>query len=161
MMLQWTMEHSVYVAELDDQHREIFEAINSLYEALTLPALSREILDRTEFLESAVSGHFAHEERLMHASRYEAFAWHRQQHRNALRRVRRFVRRIRQGDAQAGCELVDSLSSWLHGHTRLTDRMLGAFLRNYERSMFKVTFRAGTRPREACSWTMTNGKPLS
>jgi hemerythrin len=160
-MLQWTIEHSVYVAELDDQHKVVFEAIHDLYESLTQRAPWREILDRTGFLESCVSGHFAHEERLMRASRYEAFEWHKQQHRNALRRVRQFVRRIGQGDAQAGSELVDSLSSWLHDHTRLTDRMLGAFLRNRERSMFKVTFRAGTRPLQACSWTMTNGKPLS
>jgi hemerythrin len=154
------MDHSVFVAEIDDQHKEIFQAIDGLQEALSLPAPPPEIRRRTESLMASLRGHFAHEESLMHAARYGSFEWHKQQHRNALRRVRQFVRKIEEGDSRAPFDLVEHLSSWLHDHTRLTDRMLGAFLRGHERSMATVTFRAGTRPLNACNWKMSNGEPL-
>jgi hypothetical protein len=35
--------------------------------------------------------------------------------------------------------------------------MMGAFLRNHQRSMFKLTFRAGTKPVDACDWVRANG----
>jgi hemerythrin len=154
--LKWTIDHCVFVAEIDDQHKEIFEAIHRLQAAFG----STEIDGRIESLTSSITGHFAHEERLMHAARYSAYDWHKRQHHTALRRVRQFVRRIEIGDAAAGCELVEYLTSWLHDHTRLADRMLGSFLRNHERSMFKVTFRAGTTPIDSRAWDTSNGEKL-
>ena len=35
--------------------------------------------------------------------------------------------------------------------------MMGAFLRNQQRCMWKLTFRAGTKPLDACVWIGTNG----
>ena len=96
----------------------------------------------------------------MRAVRYGSFHWHKQQHNNARKRVRQFVRKIDEGHATAGPELVEYLTKWLHDHTRLTDMMLGAFLRNHERSMFRLTFRAGTKPMNACTWTTARGENL-
>lgn len=158
--LKWTIEHSVFVAEIDDQHKEIFEALRRLQSALRNTVELPEIRRLTEALTANLTGHFAHEERLMRAARYGSFNWHKLQHNNARKRVRQFVRRIEAADPNAGLELVEYLTSWLHDHTRLTDRMLGAFLRNHERSMFRLTFRAGTKPMNACTWTTARGESL-
>ena len=93
----------------------------------------------------------------MRAARYGSLRWHKLQHDTASKRVSQFVLRIEQGDATAGFELVEYLTSWLHNHTRLADRMMGAFLRNQQRCMWKVTFRAGTKPMDACAWLRANG----
>ena len=93
----------------------------------------------------------------MRASRYGSMRWHKQQHDNASRRVGQFVLQIEQGDAEAGLALVDYLTSWLRDHTRLADRMMGAFLRNHQR-IAKLTFRAGTKPMEACDWVDSRGE---
>jgi hypothetical protein len=53
-------------------------------------------------------------------------------------------------------ELVDYLTSWLNDHTCVADRMMGAFLRNQRRCV-KLTFRAGTKPMDACAWVDVNG----
>ena len=71
--------------------------------------------------------------------------------------MEQFILRIEQGEAKAGLELVDYLTSWLGYHTRLADRMMGAFLRNQERCMWKVTFQAGTKPIDACDCVDANG----
>ncbi len=69
-----------------------------------------------------------------------------------------FMERIEAGETDAGSALVDYLTGWLHDHTRLADMMLGAFLRNHRRGLCKVTFRAGTKPIEACEWVDSNGE---
>ena len=97
----------------------------------------------------------------MRAARYSSLRWHKSAHDHARRRVRQVVERIEQGDSAAGEELVEYLTSWLHDHTRLADRMLGAFLRNHQRFMCKVTFRAGTRPMNSCSWVTINGETFN
>ena len=43
----------------------------------------------------------------------------------------RFALRIDGGKTKAGFELIEYLTEWLNSHTRLSDRMMAAFLRNH------------------------------
>ena len=153
--LKWSISHAVFVSEIDDEHKEIFEALSNVQEVLGSGA--SEIRIPMQRLVTAMVEHFAHEERLMRAARYDGMRWHKKQHGNARRRVEHFIRRIERGDPEAGPALVEYLSSWLRDHTRLSDQMLGACLRNHERGLCKMTFRAGTKPMDACNWTDVNG----
>jgi hypothetical protein len=94
----------------------------------------------------------------MRAARYPSLPWHKRQHHGARRRTVAFIQRIETGDSEAGSALADYLSSWLRDHTRLADRMMGAFLRNQRRGLWKLTFQAGTRPADACDWVAANGR---
>jgi len=154
--LKWSTSHAVFVTEIDDEHKEIFRAVADLQEALSGTDAPHDMHQLTQRLCESIEGHFAHEERLMRAARYGSVRWHKQQHDNARIRVGKFVARIRQGDAAAGIELVEHLTSWLRDHTRLADRMMGAFLRNQRRCV-KLTFRAGTKPVDAGDWIDTKG----
>jgi hemerythrin len=156
--LQWSTSDAVFVAEIDDEHREIFEALSKVQVALSGPTPAAEIGKLTWTLTDRIENHFAHEERLMRASRYYSFRWHKQRHDGARKRVGQFVGRIERGDMEAGVALVEYLTSWLHEHTRLADMMLGAFLRNHERGLCKITFRAGTKPMDACAWVDSRGE---
>jgi hemerythrin len=147
----------VFVTEIDDEHKEIFAALSELKAEAAAggsPAVSKLV----QRLISSVAEHFAHEERLMRAARYTSIRWHKSSHDHALRRVRQFAERMEQGDSAAVPGLVEYLTAWLHDHTRLADRMLGAFLRNHQRFMCKLTFSAGTRPKDSCSWVTINGE---
>jgi hemerythrin len=154
--LKWSTSHAVFVTEVDDEHREIFEAVSKLQKALSISGPFPEIHKLTQNLIACIVEHFAHEERLMRAARYGSMGWHKQQHDNACRRGRQFVARIERGDIDAGIELVGYLTSWLRDHTRLADRMMGAFLRNQQRCV-KLTCRAGTKPADACDWVDSKG----
>ena len=154
--LKWRTSHAVFVTEIDDEHKEIFEMVSNLQKALSGSGPSLEIRKLTQRLTACIVGHFAHEERLMRAARYDSMDWHKQQHTAARRRVGQFVLQIEQGDPKAGVALVEYLTSWLRDHTRLADRMMGAFLRNHRR-ICKLTFRAGTIPLDSCAWVDANG----
>ena len=153
--LKWSTSNAVFVTAIDDEHKEIFEAVSNLQKALASAGPLSEIPNLTQRLVSCVTEHFAHEERLMRAARYGSLGWHKTAHDHARKRVAQVVLRIEQAEAAAGLELVEYLTSWLHDHTRLADRMLGAFLRNHQRCT--LTFRAGTKPMNACSWVTANG----
>ena len=154
--LKWRTSHAVFVTEIDDEHKEIFEMVSNLQKALSGSGPSLEIRKLTQRLTACIVGHFAHEERLMQAARYGSINWHKQQHDAASSRVGQFVLGIEQGDHKAGVALVEYLTSWLRDHTRLADRMMGAFLRNHRR-ICKLTFRAGTKPMDSCAWVDADG----
>jgi len=148
------MSHAMFVPDLDDEHKEIFAALAGLQTAL---AGGGDVHPCAAHLTDCIVDHFAHEERLMRAARYGSLKWHKQQHFAARRRVVEFLGRLEQGDAAAGTQLVEFLSDWLRGHTRVADRMLGAFLRNQLRAMWKLTYQAGTKAADACEWIDSRG----
>lgn len=119
--------YAVFISEIDAEHRTLFRLVEELRTARRT---------RGEVLQSLVShmqAHFAHEERLMRASRYDALEWHKQQHDGARRQAKRFVKRIEQGDRKAAAEMLEYLAGWLESHVPVTDRMMAAYLRNFER----------------------------
>ena len=156
--LKWTAVHSVFLTEIDDDHKEIVAALWA-FNGLLAGGPAAELRPATERLITCISEHFAHEERLMRAARYSSMRWHKGQHDNARTRVAGFVPRIEHGDMQAGHALVKFVISWLHNHTRLADQMMAAFLRNHRRAC-KLTFLASTKPVDACVWTDSHGNRL-
>ena len=124
--------YTIFISEIDAEHRMLFRLVDELQTALE----SRSRHGRSELLQALLThaqAHFAHEERLMRASRYDAFAWHKHQHDGARRHVKRLVKRIEEGDREAGAELLEYLAGWLNSHVTVTDRMMAAYLRNFER----------------------------
>ena len=152
---QWTASDAVFVTEIDDEHKEIFAAVSAL-EAALADGPEAGIAEATERLVISIIEHFAHEERLMRAARYESLRWHKQLHQNARRRVAQVVPEIEEGDHEAGRALVEYLKTWLQDHAHVADRMMCAFLRNQRRCM-RMTFQAGTKAANACEWVDTRG----
>ena len=142
--LKWNSSHAVFVTEIDDDHKEIFDAVARLRAALPEGVSKGNVNDLTQPLALRIEDHFAHEERLMRAARYGLYSWHKRCHDAARYRVTRLIKRAALGDEQACPALVRYLTKWLHNHTRLPDRMLGAFLRN-KRRVGKMVFTASTK----------------
>lgn len=156
--LKWSTSEAVWIAEIDDEHKAIFEAVTGLQKLLSAAGPTSEIRNAFESLTSSIVGHFGHEERLMRASRYPSLRWHKQLHDAACRKVRQYAPAVEQGDRAAGLAVVEYLASWLRDHTRVADRMMASHLRNERRCVAKVTFRAGTKPADACTWVDATGK---
>ena len=155
-LLKWTSSHAVFVEEIDDDHKEIFAVVGEIQTVLSGDRPPDTLKELTRRLAVRIEDHFAHEERLMRAARYGLLSWHKRCHDAARQRVSRFIRRMDRGDAGAGPALVGYLTAWLWNHTRLPDRMLGAFLRN-ERLAAQIVFTAGTKAPDACTWVDSRG----
>src|SRR5215472_2586390 len=121
--LTWSTSEAVWIDEIDDQHKEIFEGVGRFQKSLSASAPRAEIHQALEALTTSITEHFAHEERLMRAARYPSLRWHKKLHDGASRKVAEFVAQIEDGRRNAGHELVEYLSWWLRRHTRIADRM--------------------------------------
>jgi hemerythrin-like metal-binding protein len=132
-LFKWSNAYSVYLPEIDAEHREIYRLGNELHKALLAGAAREQLKPVLANLLEAEEQHFRHEERLMRAMRYEALAWHKRQHDAARKKSRELVKRIESGDTAAAGELLQYLSDWLGDHISVPDRMMGAYLRNYLR----------------------------
>lgn len=155
--LKWSSSHAVFVAEIDDEHKDIFEAAAQFQAALSDGAPKAHVSHLVECLAARIEDHFAHEERLMRASHYESSAWHRRSHDGARERVAQFIQRFEQQDQEAGPQLLEYLKQWLDQHTGVADRMLGAFLRNQRRTG-KIVFTLSTRASDTCKWVNSRGE---
>ena len=130
----WSPENEVFIAQIDAEHRDLFQIAEGLERALEIHAPPAEIREHLQALAAHAEEHFSHEEWLMQSVRYPSFGWHRGQHDTARRRLKLFMPLVEEGNAEAGEAFLEFLSAWLQDHTSLTDRMMAAFVRNYERA---------------------------
>jgi hemerythrin len=131
MALLWTRELSVGIAEIDEQHRELFRRVDALQDAVGVGASRERAAEALAFLEVYVVRHFRDEEALMIASRYAGLPEQRSAH-------RRFVGtfdRLRSTLARRGpsrellAEVRFRTTAWLVNHVCGLDRRFADFLR--------------------------------
>jgi len=135
----WSSQYTVYVPQIDAEHRAIFLMGAELEQAAAARATQVRISEIVRALIDHAEDHFTHEERLMRAARYQGYEWHKRQHDAVRRRLREISGRIESDDRQAPAELLEYLARWLRDHTAVTDRMLGAALRNLSRKQKAVS----------------------
>jgi hemerythrin-like metal-binding protein len=132
-LFQWSCAHSIFLPEIDAEHRALFHLGQDLEKGIAAGTGPAGIRPALVNLMAAADAHFKHEERIMKASHYNAFGWHKKQHDAVRWRMRRLVKRIDSGKPAATAELLEFLDSWLKTHTTVSDRMLGAHVRNFLR----------------------------
>jgi hemerythrin-like metal-binding protein len=143
----WSKENEVFLAQIDAEHREMFRIAEGLDRALARGAPRAEVRDHLRSLSAHAEDHFSHEEWLMQSTSYPSYGWHRQQHDTVRRRLKLFVPLIEKGDPEATDLFLEFLSGWLQDHTGVTDKMMGAYVRNYERTHSTSAFeRWGEKP---------------
>lgn len=132
---EWNSEENeVYIAQIDAEHRDLFQLAQGLEAALEAHRPQHEVQQHLHALAAHVEEHLSHEEWLMQSVSYPSYAWHRSQHETARRRLKLFLPLVESGDSEAADVFLEFLAGWLHDHTSVTDRMMGAYVRNYERS---------------------------
>jgi hemerythrin-like metal-binding protein len=131
---KWTAEHSVHLPEVDAEHRSLFLLAASLRSLIAKGAPIPAVEEKLQALLSEAEDHFTHEERMMRRARYTLLAWHKSQHDALRKRAKACVRCICAGELEAGKEFLDFLARWLPDHMAVADNMMGAAIRNYQRS---------------------------
>ena len=131
---RWSEENEVFLPPIDAEHRDLFRLAGALQQALGAGAPSQEIEAYWKELVDHSEEHFQHEEWLMQSSAYPSYGWHRNQHDTARRRMKLFAPMIAAGDQEAVELFFEFLTGWLEDHTSVTDRMMAAHIRNYDRA---------------------------
>lgn len=131
MALEWTIDLATGVDDIDNQHKELFNRINSLLDACRGGKGREEVKKTILFLDDYVVTHFANEERYMRRFDYPEYPAHTAMHKQFMRSFSELKAQFeREG---AGVSLVVSTNravvEWLQNHIRKVDTALGGFLK--------------------------------
>lgn len=135
---KWTKAHAVYLPQVDAEHRNLFRMAEELHQAARTGTQSARVRELVRPFLAAIEEHFAHEERIMKAASCPDLGWHKLQHDTLRKRIGAFAADIEAGNTEAPMAMLEYLGRWLKDHLGLTDRMMGAHVRNYERLTAKA-----------------------
>lgn len=130
MGIEWSSELATGIAEIDDQHRELYANVAKLHAVMKERRL-RDLPDILHFLQGYVVEHFATEVAAMRSAGFPGLADHVAAH-DAF--VEEFLRhRARLAASPTASHVLDLsawLGTWLRDHVRRVDGEMARYLRS-------------------------------
>ena len=127
-LLEWREDFRIGIEEVDHEHHQLIDMINALHEELGGDRSGERTAAFLGEILAGISAHFALEEKVMRARRYDALAEHKADHERLLDELRDLM------DEQAGGGALDEpgfsarLAEWFSSHFRSQDARLHKFL---------------------------------
>jgi len=127
--VQWTEDLATGIEKIDGQHRELYQQVAALHEAMRAGRMA-EVPAIVEFLQRYALEHFATEEREMYDAGYPGLGQHKRLHQ---RFVDDFLRHKAVLEGRIAPSAVVALSQWLgewlRDHVRTVDADMARYLR--------------------------------
>jgi len=129
--LKWSLDLSLGVQLIDEQHQEMFDRINRLLRAIGEIGGAEQVVATADFLQEYVIQHFAAEEEQMVLHEYPGLAKHMEHHEYFRAQVDDLRRRLsEQGpDEKLLVEAQELLVNWLRDHILQVDMVMGRFFK--------------------------------
>jgi hemerythrin len=132
-LFQWSEEFSVGRADIDSQHKRLFQLADQLEAAMTA-GRGKQVLGNTlNNLVAYTKRHFADEEVLMQLHRYPGSSLHKAEHQALAEKLVQFQRAFAADRATVTIELLQSLHNSMMQHIKGTDRKIADYLRQQVR----------------------------
>jgi hemerythrin len=127
-IFQWRDEYRTNVTEMDEHHRQLFQAANALDQAVFVGE-NRTVIEQTlDFLLQYATTHFSAEENLMREHGVPEFERHQKQHEKFMEDVLSFKSRTGKGAFRASTDFVNFFKDWIINHILTEDRKYGPVL---------------------------------
>ncbi len=114
--LKWKDKYSVNVAEIDEQHKKLFDLVNAMYDAMhagkgsdMIGTVVDEFVDFTDY-------HFKAEERLLLQHGYPDFDFHKEMHDTLVRKAQSLKEAFDSGNSPTTIEVMLVMANWLNIH---------------------------------------------
>lgn len=128
---KWTPEMSVHNDILDAQHKELFERINILLNAI-IEDKGEDVLDSTvEFFEKYMNEHLIYEENYLREINYPQLQEHQEQHlifANKYTELKEKMNEDSVNKAQLAFEIENFMGSWLTNHLLTEDQKYAKYI---------------------------------
>lgn len=131
MSYTWVKELESGNAVIDTQHRELFDAFNTLFDACARGEGKAELLHTIDFLSQYADKHLTEEEQLMIEYHYPDYAAHKTRHTILRRQIAAVIEDYHQSSLSrlVVAKVNSIMSSWLVEHVLVWDIQLAAYLR--------------------------------
>ena len=122
-LIKWNTEMRLGVPEVDFEHEELIEVINTLGELLQQGGPMELIESVLGEIHGQIEQHFALEEKIMRANGFTGYEAHKEDHDRLLDQIRELMSDAKTMDQDQLCEkLAQRLNIWFTDHFRTLDR---------------------------------------
>jgi hemerythrin len=128
--MTWSEDLAVGVAQIDQQHRELFRRFDDILEACRQGHGRSRLVELHDFLAEYVETHFGDEEALMRSKGYPRLDEHLAQHAKYRTQMESLsaILAVQEPSIALLVETNQKVMAWLMEHIRNTDRALAAYL---------------------------------
>jgi hemerythrin len=119
---------------VDEQHRELYQLVNDLHNAIVKGQDNSILLPTVDKLIKYTVEHFREEECLMKEVDYPGFEAHKHQHEELTRKVKEQVENYRTGKSVLAISLSSFMTKWLQHHVRQEDYAVVNYIRARQRA---------------------------
>ncbi len=123
--IKFEKKHILGITEIDEQHKEIYETVNHLFEIQK--GEKKEILENYQSLLQKLKIHFETEENLMKKNKVVEFISHKLEHDRALSKYSEYYKILKKVNSTLDTEILTSLKNWLENHFEKKDLKLKQF----------------------------------
>jgi len=127
-MIEWKNDYSIGVADIDEQHKKLFEIANRAYSLLKnelitdkydqIAVIFAELLDYTGY-------HFGFEENYMKSIGYKKLLSHKVIHDDFVERVKNIdLKQVDEDQDKYLMDLLDFVANWISDHILVQDKLI-------------------------------------
>ncbi|MDJ0624213.1 MAG: bacteriohemerythrin [Desulfocapsaceae bacterium] len=128
-LIKWRDSYATGIPEMDDEHREIIDIINTLYEMIRDKKNYEELKNVYERMYNYSLNHFSHEEQILEESNYSGLAAQKEQHSRFAARLEEMKEQLLSADESAIPEVYKFLREWWLQHIVEVDGQYGDVLK--------------------------------
>jgi len=127
-VIAWKTVYETGIVALDNEHRQLIDQINRLYEALRDKRSDEVLTDILAMLQNYTVDHFAHEEKLMAAYGFSGLEEHRRHHGELIVAIEELKKNASADTGSLAAALLKLLRTWVLEHIVEVDKRYGVFL---------------------------------
>jgi len=128
-IIHWQERYATGIQIIDDQHRQLTQTINELFDLMQTSAPLEEISQNLEFLMAYAVNHFQTEESVMEENGYPDIPRHLEEHRSLTEKIREFRARFASPEPPTTLELSRLVGDWMSHHIGEVDMGYAEFLK--------------------------------
>ncbi|MCX7068433.1 MAG: bacteriohemerythrin [Methylococcales bacterium] len=122
-LMTWTVEqHGTNVGFADNEHQQVFQNLNILYDLRTKGAGNPEIAEQLTILLGIVAAHFSHEEHEMQVKKFIGYDRHKIEHDELISTCTAMEIKIQAGELELTVRICQLIKSWFESHIPEYDR---------------------------------------
>jgi hemerythrin len=129
----WNSRYETGIAQVDDQHRALFEAVNRLAASFGAGKATAQVSESLDFLAEYTLEHFRCEEHFMREMDYPGLAVHVREHERLIEKVQHLQARLAEGKPVT-IEVTIFLADWLKHHIHGSDMAYVRFMQEKNQS---------------------------
>jgi len=120
-MIGWDKSFAMGITQVDEQHKQLFEIIAELHQAM-LKRQTNQVIELTlNKLVSYTANHFKSEEDMLRRLNYQDLGRHKLIHDEFTAQIKKYLKQHKEGGFSVNVELMNTLQKWLVEHIKGTD----------------------------------------